>query len=295
MRGHIRKRGNSWNLVLYTGRDPHTGKRQYKWFSYRARREAEVHQAQLLSQLHGGGVLPATRLRVSEFLEQWLQDYVSMNVAPTTRAIYQNAVRRHLAPTLGHVPLQRLSPQAIQGFLREKMEGNLSPASVHIFYRVLREALGHAVRWGLLGPNPCEMVDPPRLRRVETKVLDEEQVRLFLGEAKRSSRFSPLYLMALLTGMRLGELLGLRRKDLDLAMGTVSVQQIFYRLGKRQLFKEPKSAKATRTIALSPVLVEELRRVRDQQEEDRDSLGQATWTMGWPSASRTEGPSTPTT
>ena len=274
MRGHIARRGqNSWAVVLYIGRDPQTGKPKQKWFSHKTRREAEVHLAQLLSQVHGGGMLPDTKIRVGEFLEQWLRDYVEMNVATTTKAIYEEVVRLHLAPTLGHLPLQRLSPVAIQSHLSGKSQGGLSQATVHKIYRVLREALGHAVQWGLLSRNPCEGVKPPRLRRSEMRVLDEEQVRLFLGEAKRSSRYYALYLTALLTGMRLGELLGLRWKDVDLTLGVISVQQIFYRLGKQQIFKEPKSAMSRRTIALSPLLVEELNKLRSQQEDHRRLLG----------------------
>lgn len=274
MRGSIVKRGqNSWAVVVYVGRDPGTGKPKQKWFSHKTRREAEVHLSQLLSQLHGGAVLPDTKIRVVEFLKQWLRDYAGTNVALTTQAIYEEVVRVHLTPALGPLPLQRLSPQTIQSLLRAKIDAGLSAATVHKVYRVLREALGHAVKWGLLSRNPCEFVDPPRIRRGDMRVLDEEQVRLFLGEAKRSSRYYPLYLMALLTGMRLGELLGLRWQDVDQLTGRVSVQQILYRLGKRVILKEPKSAKARRTIPLSPILIEELGHMRSQREENRRLFG----------------------
>lgn len=201
MRGHIRKRGNGYDLVLYIGRDPQTGKPRQKWFRFRTLRETEAAQAQFNVQLQGGGFLPNTRLRVSEYLEQWLQDYVAINLAPTTQAIYQHAVRHHTLPVLGYIPLARLSPQAIQAFIRTKIQDGLSTASVHQIYRVLHKALQQAVRLGLLARNPCEFVDPPPIRRPEMQVLDEEQVRIFLGEAKRSSRYYSLYLTAVLTGM----------------------------------------------------------------------------------------------
>jgi len=104
------------------------------------------------------------------------------------------------------------------------------------------------------------------------RVWDEEQVRLFLAEAKRSSPYYRLYLAALLTGMRQGELLGLRWKDLGPTLHVASVQQTFYRLGRKQLFKEPKSARARRTVVLAETLISELHRLREEQAGRRDLM-----------------------
>lgn len=274
MRGYIVRRGpNSFAAVVYLGRDPVTGKEKRKWYSHTTRREAEAHIAQLVSLVQGSGFLPTTKLRTEEYLEQWLRDYATGTVAPTTLAIYTNAIRRHLSPAFAHVPLSRLSPQAIQGFLSASGQAGLSSATIHLLYRVLREALGHAVKWGLLARNPCAMVDAPKLRREALHVLDEEQVRIFLGEAKRTSAHYPLYLAAITTGMRRGELLGLRWKDLGFTLGVASIQQTFYRLGRQQLFRPPKTAKARRTIVLPPVLVETLLHVREEQVRQQKLLG----------------------
>jgi integrase len=116
------------------------------------------------------------------------------------------------------------------------------------------------------------MADPPKQRRREVQVWDEEQVRVFLGEAKRSSPYYPLYLAAILTGMRQGELCGLRWKDVDLALGVASVRQTFTRLGRQQLFKEPKTAAARRAIALPSSVVQALRSIHAEQEENRRIL-----------------------
>lgn len=276
MRGQIRKRKESWAVVLYLGIDPRTKKKVYKWFSHKTRHEAEAHLTQLLAQVQAGGGIPPTRLRLGEFLEQWLHDYAESHVSPTTLRTYQDIVRVHVIPALGHVPLSRLSPHSIQRYLSEKLrEGRLSPTTLQHHYRILHEALGHAVRWGSLVRNPCELVDNPKRRHVEMRVLDEEQVRLFLAEAKRSSQYYCLYLTAILTGMRQGELLGLRWKDVDFTLETVSIQQTFYRLGKQALFKEPKTQKSRRTVSLSPVLVEELRRLRNAQGDQRKRFGSA--------------------
>ncbi len=274
MRGCIIRRGSkSWAVVIYLGRDPQTGKERRKWYSHPTRREAEAHLAQLITQVQAGGTMPSTKLRVGEYLEQWLRDYAAGAVGLVTLATYRDLIRLHITPALGHVPLARLSPQAIQGYLSGKLRAGLSSTSVLHQFRVLHEALKHAMRWGLIVRNPGDMVDPPRPRRTEMRVWDDEQIRLFLAEARRSSTYYRLYLAAILTGMRQGELLGLRWQDVDFTLGTASVQQTFYRLGGQQVFKEPKSAKARRAVALPPVLVEELRGLREEQAERQRLLG----------------------
>src|SRR3990172_6202846 len=155
---------------------------------------------------------------------------VVVNVGRVTLRNYRTIIRTHLVPKLGHVPLDRLSAQAIQGYLCEMLRNGgtrqqgLHPNSVHKNYRVLREILGHAVRWGYLGRNPAAMADPPKQRRREVQVWDEEQVRLFLAKA-RTSPYSPLYLTAILTGMRSGEVAGLRWRDTNLTLGVASARQ----------------------------------------------------------------------
>jgi integrase len=126
-----------------------------------------------------------------------------------------------------------------------------------------------------------DMVDPPRAARPEMRVWDEEQVRLFLAEAKRSSRYYSLYLAMRTTGALPGELLGLRWPDVNLATGAITIRQKFYRLGgskregepTRLLFSEPKTDKGRRTIDIPPVLVEELRRLKAEQDALRKQFG----------------------
>ncbi len=281
MRGCIVKRGpKSWAVKVYLGRDPQTGKDRQKWFSYRRREDAEKHLAQLLTQIHGGATIAITRQRVAEYLEDWRRGH-EPHVAPTTAVSYRDTIRKHLAPVFGHVPLPRLSPQAIRDYITQKLAAGLSETTVRYHVFVLHEALQQAVRDGLLARNPCDLVQAPRKLRPQMQVLDEEQVRLFLAEAKRSSPHYRLYLAALTTGMRQGELLGLRWRDLELTLGVASIQQTFYRLGgskrdgrpTQQLFKAPKTDRARRPVALPSMLVEELRVLRTEQQEQRRLFG----------------------
>jgi len=276
VRGYVVKRGpHSFAAVVYIGRDADTGRERRKWFSFKTRREAEAHVTYLVSQIQGGGTLPATKQRVGEYLEQWLKDYAEGSLGPITIVRYQGIIRKYLIPTLGHVPLARLSPQTIQGYLTGLQQKGLSTTTVRYHAVILHESFGHAVKWGLVARNPVDHVQVPRKQYVEMRIWDEEQVKLFLAEGKRSSPYYPLYLAALTTGMRQGELLGLRWQDVDFLLGEVRVTQTFYRLGGRAIFKAPKTDKARRTVAVPPVLLEALKSLGEVRNRRKREAGDA--------------------
>ena len=275
----VRRGGRSWLVRIFVGRE--AGKRRYLNRTVRGtRKDAERVLTRLLRDRDTGELLMPSRQPLAEFLNRWLDDYAAGAVAETTMASYRATVRVHLSPALGATPLRNLTPQAIQGYISRKLQGEkdadgrwierpLSPKTVAYHRTVLREALAHAVRWGLLVRNPADLTSPPRVVRKEMRVLDEEQTKVFLGEAKRFSPYYRLYLAAVLTGARQGELLGWRWSDLNLPAAVASVTRTLYRLGGKMLLKEPKSPKARRSIVLPQVLIVELRTFRAAQEEHR--------------------------
>jgi integrase len=275
MRGQIRKRGKSWAVIVYLGRNPQTGQKRRKWYTHATKREAEAHLAQVLVQVQAGAGVPPSKLLLGDYLDRWLQDYARGMLAATTLRSYEETVRLHLAPALGDAPLARLSAPTIQAYLNQKLQHGLSVTTVRYHAAVLHVALRRAVRWGLLVRSPLEFVDLPRPRRKEMRVWDEEQVRLFLGEARKSSEYYALYLAAVTTGMRQGELLGLRWADIDFTLGIATIQQTFYRLGGEQLFRTPKTATSRRVVELSPALLNELQRARELQKAIRQKLKDA--------------------
>jgi integrase len=189
-------------------------------------------------------------------------------VSPATAVRYRHIVQRRLIPALGYIPLLRLSPQSIQRYLADVMSSGLSPSTALYDYRVLHAALARAERWGYIGRNPARHVDPPSPAPREATIWDEEQVRLFLADAKRHSPYYALYLTAVLTGLRQGELLGLRWRDVDLAIGTVQVRQTIYRLygaGRQDpiVAKAPKSRKSRRVVPIPRVVRAVLMELRD--------------------------------
>src|SRR5205814_7204003 len=140
---------------------------------------------------------------------------------PTTYDFYRSMVESHIVPRLGGTPLRQLGPAQLNGLYAQLSENGgrtgkgLAPATVRRVHVTAHKALRDAMRWGKLARNPADFADPPRERRPEMHVWSAEQARAFLAHVK-GDRLSALYLLALTTGMRRGELLGLRWEDVDL-------------------------------------------------------------------------------
>jgi integrase len=273
MLGHIRKRSKtSWAVVVDLGRHPGTGKRQRLWRSVKGtKRDAEALLAQLLVQ-KDTGVAPS-RGTVQAFLDRWLEDYAKTNTAPKTYRTYSDLVSRHLKPALGAIRLSALRPEHIQTAYKAIGAKGLSPTTVLHCHRILRQALQHAVKWQVLARNPADAADPPRPNRYEIPMLDPGQIAHLLACA-RETEHGPLVELALMTGLRQGELLGLRWQDVDLEAGNLRVTRSLQRLDGLH-FREPKTRGSRRSVALSPGTVLLLREHRADQRAARQLAGGA--------------------
>lgn len=203
-------------------------------------------------------------LRLGEFLEAWLRDSAAPRVRASTLACYE----RVLAPAreiLGGVALRSLSPMNVQALLRQLQEKGTSPRGRQMTYTVLRTALRDAVRMMLLAANPMDAVSRPRAPRPEIQALDADQTRALLAAARGDS-LEALYAMAVATGIRLGELLGLRWGDIDLEAAAVQVRRaaVEGRRGGDVTFAEPKTSRSRRQVDLSAFTIAALRRHRDR-------------------------------
>lgn len=284
MQGHIRKRGkDSWTVVLDMGRDPTTGKRRQVWRSVKGtKREAQALLVQLLHQRDTGIEQMPGKQTVGEFFDRWLQDYASVNVAPATLLQYRWAVARHIVPALGRLPLTKLRPGHIQSFYADRLQrgrtdgsGGLSPKTVLHIHRLLREVLGHAVRWQVLPRNPADAVNAPRAERHEPPMLTPEDVRHLLVVAAEG-QYGALVHTAVMTGLRRGELLGLCWRDVDLDGAALHVHRAVQWLpGRGWTFRQPKTPRSRRTVALAQPTVRVLREHRLVQLEERLALGKA--------------------
>lgn len=282
MRGSIVKRyKNSYTIIMDLGNDPVTGKRKQQWMSVKGtKKEAERKLAELLHQLDNGTFIRPNKITLTEFLERWLQDYAWPNLAPRTAEGYEHIIRRHLIPGLGKTVLIQLKPEQLQSYYSEKLangrcdgKGGLSPKTVRHHHVTLHDALQSAVKWGLLTRNPADAVDAPRFQRSEMHTLSEDEMHVFL-EAAKATIYYELFYIALYTGMRRSELLALRWLDVDLLLCQVSVTRSLHHLRDGSfVFRQPKTAKGRRMIALPPSASLLLKQYKEQQIVQRIVLG----------------------
>ncbi|MCL0065380.1 site-specific integrase [Dehalococcoidia bacterium] len=282
MKGHIRKRSKgSWTLWIDLGRDPETGKRKQQTMTVPGtKKDAERELRATLTRLEEGAYVKPAKLTVGEYLDQWLQGYVSSNVGPRTRERYVEIVRTHLIPALGSIPLAALQPQHIQTYYGKALDsgrrdgkGGLSARTVQQYHRILHEALKHAVKHGTLIRNAAEAVDAPRPEHKEMATLAPEDVNRLLDAVRDTPYYVPFY-TAIYTGLRRSELLALRWFRVDLELATLSVVETLHRLKNREfVFGQPKSKRGRRLITLSPSLAILLREHKARQEFERMFLG----------------------
>ena len=283
MRGGIARRGkNRWEISIYRGLGP-GGRKLYKFHSVKgSKADAERERARLVNSSNTGTYVAPSKVTVGEFLQRWLSDYAKGQVAPTTFQRYEQIVRQHLVPALGHVRLAKLQPQelmacyakALQDGRQTRRGGTLSATSVLQHHRILRCALRQAVMEGLLVVNPADRVKAPRKVRREMLALDEAQTARLLSVARSTALYVPI-LLAASSGLRRGEILGLRWKDLDLATGLLTVQQTLEETRAGLTFKQPKTAKSRRCIPLPAFAVASLKQHRAEQGKVRLRLGPA--------------------
>ncbi|MHB1007007.1 MAG: site-specific integrase [Chloroflexota bacterium] len=209
------------------------------------------------------------------FLNWWLENVAQHTVRPSTYDGYRRWVVKHILPALGKVRLQNLTAQELQRFYSRKLSEGLSERSAQYLHAILHRALTFAVRQDLIARNPTDLVDAPRPRRYEIAPLDPREAILFLKTAW-GDRLYALYVLALTTGLRQGELLGLRWADVDLQAASLHVRQQLSRVpGQGMKFVEPKTVKGRRQVALPAVAVEALRLHRKAQLEERLFAGSA--------------------
>src|SRR5918995_3811477 len=253
--GSIYKRSDGrWvgQYLVHTTKGP-----KYRYLYGRTRREVDEKLTRAKAERNGGLDFDAGTLTLAEYMDRWLRESARNRLRPKTYKDYAGLTRLHIVPALGHIKLKKLTPLHVQSFYGSKLESGLSKRTVEYIHAVLHSALKQAVRWELVPRNVTEAVDPPRPERKERPTFNLDQARIFL-EAARDDGWGALYVLAIQTGMRRGELFGLRWDDVDLDNGWLHVRQALAHDGKS--FSLPKTAKGRRRIRLTSEAVEALKK-----------------------------------
>ncbi len=235
--------------------------------------EARTWLRTTLNQVDNGITFLGAQMELGKYLEQWLVT-VKTSVRPKTYEQYKQIVTGYIIPILGRIKLKDVRPDHIQSLYNNKLKSGTSNRTVRMIHSVLHVSLAQALKMALIGRNPADAVTRPKLVKKEMKTLTDTQVQTLLLAA-RGTRYEALYLLAVTTGIRQGELLGLRWSDLDWVTRHLSVQRQLQRLsGQGMVFGEPKSASGRRVIALGSATIEKLREHYKHQQLERLAAGE---------------------
>ncbi|MGH7642843.1 MAG: tyrosine-type recombinase/integrase [Candidatus Dormibacteria bacterium] len=264
--GSIYRVEGGWRACLMVA-----GERVY----LRGRTQREVADKLLLARQPGGVEPRPRRVSLARFADEWLTS-VRPALRPRTWERYRQLLEGHALPFLGRLALTDLRPYHLQQLYQDRLATGLSPTTVRHLHTVLHTLLERGVRWELVPRNVARLVDPPRAVANEMRFFDREQAQRFL-DAVAGDPMEGLYVLALTTGLRQGELFALRWKDVDLERGVIAVTGSAQRSPEGLSIAEPKTARSRRQVICSQLALRALRRHRAWQDAQRIEAG-SIWT-----------------
>lgn len=266
MKGFMQQRGKAWELRVYLGRDPESGKRQYASKTVRgSKREAQSALAAMVAAADQGAVGRA-RGTVGELLERWFE-HAAPDFSPKTALETRGVLDRYLVPDLGEVSLAKLRADDLDRYYRRLRERGrsgrpLAPATIKRIHGILRRALSQGVRWGWLATNPAASATPPRVPVWEINPPSPTQLaKLFATAVETDPELVTFIVMAAATGARRSELVALRWNDVDLTTGSVTIARAMV-AGPDGIVEKDTKTHSSRRVALDASTVETLHRHR---------------------------------
>jgi integrase len=279
MKGSIRERSPGHWAIILDQRDPATGNRKRKWHSFNGtKRQAQTECARLIAAMKDGTYIEPSKITVAQFLDRWL-DHIKSQVTPKSHERYTGLVKKNIVPAIGALLLAKLRPvniseaysAALKNGRKDGRSGGLAPRTVGHMHRVLKQALSQAVKWELLTRNPADAVDPPKVEWKPVSTYDLSETAQILEAVRGKAIFMPA-LLAVMCGLRRGEICALRWRNVDLEGAQLSVIESVEQTSSGLRFKSPKSGKG-RKVALPPIVTDELRSHRARLAQELLKLG----------------------
>ena len=262
--GSIRKRSDSrWEGRYTAGRNPKTGKPIYKNVLGKTQAEVKAKLKAAIEESANLDMLKAEQYTTGQWMDVWFENCAKIKVRPSSHQTYRGYIDNHIKPNIGDIPLNKLSSLHLHKLYKKLLAGGrverieskgqpkgLSAKTVRNINQVISSAMDFAKNQKLISSNPTDGCALPKLEHKEMKTLPVEHLTSFLREAKESGVFE-LYYIELATGLRRGELLGLKWEDIDLAQGSLRVQQQVARINGEIIEAPLKTKNAYRTLPLS--------------------------------------------
>jgi integrase len=278
MQGSIVKRGeNSYQISVYNGKDPKTGRSTYIRETFRGSdKAADERRHELINQINKKQYVPPSKLTFGEYLEQWLEA-AKNSVSEGTYDNYKTHIKEHfIKDSIGQIKLDKVTAFDIQGYINRTIgspradgrPGGVSAKTVKDHLGTIKKALKDACIWGILKNNPAQYIASPKVPKVRMKTYTEEEAVRFLDVAILD-RFYLLFLLAIFTGLRQGELRGLTWDDVDLKKCTLSIQQTVRKTGKKAIYKDTKTEESSSLVTIEPEFILLFEAHKEQQAKDR--------------------------
>ncbi|AOQ23856.1 putative prophage phiRv2 integrase [Moorella thermoacetica] len=286
MAGWVEKRGeNKWRLNVQGGTDAEGKRKVYrKTIEASSRREAEKKLAEFVAEVQKRQYIEPSKLTFAEFVGHWLKNYADENLAPKTLHRYKEMLETRILPAMGHLKLEEIKPLHLLEFYQNLQEdgiradgkpGGLSARTILHHHRLIAAILQAAVDWEVIPSNPARKVKPPQVEKKEVNCYDADQVAAMLAALdKEPIKYKVIVVLALATGCRKGEIMGLEWRDVDFENNTIEIRRASQYLPEKGAFtKKPKNETSSRKIAVPASVMDLLKQHKAQQAEQRLKVG----------------------
>lgn len=294
MPAKIKKRSHdSYLLSVAVGYD-NKGKQIVKTKTVKATSKTKAMQEYNIfaAEVQKGTVAYTGKYKLADFTKTWYEDYCLKNLAPKTQRSYKNHLNNRIIPALGYIDMSKLRPQHIIKFLEElkkpglRLDGKkglLSDESIMYCFRVLSSMLQDAMQWQIISSNPCSRVKAPIVKRHKYKLLSEEEIKQMLQYLDEEQlKYRMIVLLAIDSGLRLGELMALKWSDIDMKNNILNVTKSNQALGGKGVFtKSPKNESSVRNLVLSASIMELLKKYSLWQKEQKFMLANKWYDENW--------------
>jgi integrase len=277
--GQIIKRGkDTFLLRVYIGRDSQGHRHYYSETVKGSLKDAKKRLTEKLGEKDAGKLIKTSRITLNEYLDKWLEVAVSSRVRPNTLHHYRMRMKFQVRPHLGHYRLEAITPMHIQNLMTKLHQQGIASTTIKKVHAILSSAFKQAVRWRILQSNPVDGVEVAREAKNESKrhmkTLTPEQAARFITSLS-GDRYYALFLIAIMSGFRPEEYLGLRWHDIDFGRGVVTVQTVLiWRAdGKGWYFGEPKTRRSKRSVPLPQTIFDALSEHKRKQDEWKSKAG----------------------